>query len=121
MFSSLKSWARRLKADVVTVYVAARDPRCPWAVKLLALGVAAYALSPIDLIPDFIPILGYLDDLLIVPLGLWLVLRWLPTDVLVDARARASTLLAKPRNYATAALFVLLWLALAAGLVLRWA
>ena len=112
MFQTLKLWARRLKADVLTVYFAARDPRCPLGTRLLALGVAAYALSPIDLIPDFIPILGYLDDLLIVPLGLWLVLRWLPPQVLTDARDRAATLLAKPRNYVAAAVFVLLWLVL---------
>ena len=120
MLQTLKAWARRLKADVVTVYFAARDTRCPWAVRLLALGVAAYALSPIDLIPDFIPVLGYLDDLLIVPLGLWLVLRCLPAEVLVDSRAHAATLLAKPRNYVAAALFVMLWLALAIALVLHW-
>ena len=117
MFQALTLWARRLKADVVTVYFAAQDPRCPWGLRLLALGVAAYALSPIDLIPDFIPVLGYLDDLLLVPLGLWLVLRWLPPVVLADARTRAASLLAKPRSYAAAAVFVLLWLVLAAGLL----
>lgn len=120
MFATLTAWARRLKADVVTVYFAARDPRCPWPIRLLALGVAAYALSPIDLIPDFIPILGYVDDLLIVPLGLWWVLRSLPTEVLVDSRALAATLLAKPRNYFAAACFVLIWVALAIWLLLRW-
>lgn len=114
MFQALKLWARRLKADVLTVYFAARDPRCPWGTRLLALAVAAYALSPIDLIPDFIPVLGYLDDLLIVPLGLWLVLRCLPPQVLIDARALAATLLAKPRNYVMAGIFVLLWVVLAA-------
>ena len=118
MFQTLKLWARRLKADVLTVYFAARDPRCPCGTRLLALGVAAYALSPIDLIPDFIPVLGYLDDLLIVPLGLWLVLRCLPPEVLVDSRARAATLLAKPRNDVAAAVFVLLWLLLAAWVLL---
>ena len=69
MLKTLKSWARQLKTDVVTVYFAARDARCPWRLRWLALMVAAYALSPIDLIPDFIPMLGYVDDLLIVPLG----------------------------------------------------
>lgn len=117
MFQSLKLWARRLKADVLTVYVAARDPRCPWGIQVLALGVAAYALSPIDLIPDFIPVLGYLDDLLLVPLGLWLVLRWLPPEVLADARERAALLLAKPRNYVAAAVFILLWWVLGAWLL----
>ena len=73
--ASLKAWAKQIKQQTLTVYFAARDPRTPWAVRLLALLVAAYALSPIDLIPDFIPIIGYLDDLLIVPLGLALVVR----------------------------------------------
>ena len=74
MLSRIKGWARRLKRDSHAVYLAARDPRVPWHVKLLALAVAGYALSPIDLIPDFIPVVGYLDDLVIVPLGVWLVL-----------------------------------------------
>lgn len=115
MWPQLTAWARRLKADVVTVYLAARDPRCPWGVRLLALLVAAYALSPIDLIPDFIPVLGYVDDLLLVPLGLWLVLRLLPPVVLADARAHAAALLAKPRSVVTALCFVLLW-----GLAALW-
>ena len=78
VLGSARLWAQGIKRDVVAVYFAARDPATPWSVRLLALGVAAYALSPIDLIPDFIPVLGYLDDLLIVPLGLMLVIRWLP-------------------------------------------
>ena len=82
--------ARRIKQDVVAVYHAARDKRTPWAVRLLALLVAAYALSPIDLIPDFVPVLGYLDDLLLVPLGLLQVIRLLPPAVLADARRRIT-------------------------------
>jgi uncharacterized membrane protein YkvA (DUF1232 family) len=112
MFAQIRSWARQLKSDVVAVYFSARDPRCPWPVRLLAMLVAAYALSPIDLIPDFIPVLGYLDDLLIVPLGLWLVLRMVPPQVLADARVQAAALLAKPRNHVAAVCFVLIWLAL---------
>src|SRR6478736_4911987 len=95
----LRQWARALKRDVHAVYLAARDPRTPWYVKALALAVAAYALSPIDLIPDFIPVLGYVDDLLIVPLGLMLVIRLLPPEVLAASRAKANTLLERPRSY----------------------
>src|SRR5262249_2634369 len=75
MLSALKIWAYALRRDVHAVYLAARDPRVPWYAKLLAMAVAGYALSPIDLIPDFIPVVGYLDDLIIVPLGIWLVVR----------------------------------------------
>ena len=112
VISRLKTWARGIKRDVVTVYFAARDPQAPVGARLLAGLVAAYALSPIDLIPDFIPVLGYLDDLLIVPLGLLLVMRFMPDDVLANARAKADTLLAKPRSLLAAACFVVIWLAL---------
>lgn len=114
-----RAWARSLKRDVVAVWHAARDRRTPWAVRLLALLVAAYALSPIDLIPDVVPVLGYLDDLLLVPLGLLLVIRLLPADVLADARRQAALTLARPRSRAAAAVIVLLWLA-AAALCLWW-
>lgn len=115
-----RTWARGLKRDVVAVWHAARDTRTPWPVRLLALAVAAYALSPIDLIPDVIPVLGYLDDLLIVPLGLLLVIRLLPPAVLADARAQAAATLARPRSLVAAAVFVGLWLACAAGLLWWW-
>ena len=104
---------------MVAVWHAARDRRTPWAVRLLALLVAAYALSPIDLIPDVVPVLGYLDDLLLVPLGLLLVIRLLPAEVLADARRQAALTLARPRSRAAAAVIVLLWLA-AAALCLWW-
>jgi uncharacterized membrane protein YkvA (DUF1232 family) len=110
----LKTWARALKSQVLAVWFAARDPAAPTALRLLALAVAAYALSPIDLIPDFIPLLGYLDDLVIVPLGLWLVVRHMPAPVMARARARAEALLQKPRSWIAAALFIGIWLALAA-------
>ena len=115
-----RQWARSIKRDVLVVYLAARDARTPWALRLLALAVAAYALSPIDLVPDFIPVLGYLDDLLLVPLGLLLVLRLLPPAVLHDARERAAQMLARPRSAVAAACIVLLWLALAAWAALWW-
>jgi uncharacterized membrane protein YkvA (DUF1232 family) len=89
MFESLKMWAKRLKRDVVTLMFASRDPETPVLPKLLALATVAYALSPIDLIPDFIPVIGYLDDLIIVPLGIWLCLRLIPLPVIVNNREKA--------------------------------
>jgi uncharacterized membrane protein YkvA (DUF1232 family) len=81
-----KSWAREVKRDVVALYLAARDPRTPLIAKLVAAGVAAYALSPIDLIPDFIPVLGYLDELVILPLGILLVVRLIPPELMAEFR-----------------------------------
>ena len=115
-----KQWARRIKRDVVAVYFAARDPRTPWFTRCLAIAVAAYALSPIDLIPDFIPVLGYLDDLIIVPLGLMLVLRLLPPHVLAQAREKANALLSRPTSYVAAACMVAVWVVCLAGLVYWW-
>lgn len=115
-----RTWARGLKRDVVAVWHAARDARTPWPVRLLALAVAAYALSPIDLIPDAIPVLGLLDDLLIVPLGLMLVIRLLPPAVLADARAQAAATLARPRSLGAAVFIVGLWLASGAALLWWW-
>ena len=121
--AALKLWARRLRLEVVAIYFAARDPRTPRSLRWLALLVAAYALSPIDLIPDFIPVLGWLDELVLVPLGIWLIMRWLPPEVLQTARLKAEALWRKPRSLMAAAFIVLLWAlaALVAGVVLwRW-
>lgn len=85
----IKVWARELRRDVIALWLAARDPRVPWYAKAFAAVVAAYALSPIDLIPDFIPILGYLDDLLIVPLGILIAVRLIPADVMAELRTKA--------------------------------
>lgn len=115
----LKSWARALKRDVVALWLAARDPRTPLAAKLLAGAVAAYALSPLDLIPDFIPLLGYLDDLLIVPAGIWLAVRLLPADLLAEFRAKAAAR-DRPRSLAGAVAIAVLWLALAGLLAWLW-
>lgn len=117
--ASLKTWARQIKQQTLTVYFAARDPRTPWAVRLLALLVAAYALSPIDLIPDFIPLIGYLDDLLIVPLGLALVVRLTPPEIIQSSREQAARFAGKPVSYGAALAILLLWLILAIWL-LRW-
>lgn len=90
MLSRMKDWARTLKQEVLALVFAYRDPRTPWYAKLLAGFVAAHTLSPIDLIPDFIPILGYLDDLIITPLGLALAVKLIPPEVLADARIQAQ-------------------------------
>jgi uncharacterized membrane protein YkvA (DUF1232 family) len=96
--------ARRLETEVYALYLAARDPRTPGHARLLAALVLAYALSPIDLIPDFVPVLGLLDDLVLVPLGIWLVVRLVPPAVLADARARAAADSARPTGRRTAVL-----------------
>jgi uncharacterized membrane protein YkvA (DUF1232 family) len=119
MFTSLKAQAEQLKQHTLTVYFAARDPRTPMLVRALAVLVAAYALSPIDLIPDFIPVIGYLDDLLLVPLGLALVVRLVPAEVLESARAQAQQAASMPVSYAAGAFFVALWLVVA-WVVVSW-
>ncbi|MBZ9566790.1 YkvA family protein [Modicisalibacter tunisiensis] len=91
MWQRLKAWAGALKREVAALYLATRDPRTPAAARWLALAVIAYALSPIDLIPDFIPVLGYLDDLLLLPLGIWLCLHLIPDAVMQDCRRQAAT------------------------------
>ncbi len=91
MLDRLKSEARRLKTETYALYLAARDPRTPWYAKALVLLIVAYAMSPIDLIPDFIPVLGYLDDLLIVPAGIAIALTMIPAEAMADARARAAS------------------------------
>ena len=86
----LRQWARTLKRDVIALYLATRDPRVPWYAKAVAACVAAYALSPIDLIPDFIPVLGYLDDLVVLPLGILLAVKLVPREIMADLRAKAE-------------------------------
>lgn len=113
---SLYRWAKELKLQTLVVYFAARDPRTPRLARVLALGIAAYALSPIDLIPDFIPVLGLLDDLVIVPLGLMMVLRLVPADVLAASRAKARSSADKPVSRKAAAAIVVVWLILAGAL-----
>lgn len=115
----LRATAVRLRREVRALGLACRDPRVPWYAKVGAAVVVAYALSPIDLIPDFIPVLGYLDDLVLVPLGIVLVLRMVPREVMIDCRARAT---AEPMNdgrWIAAAAVVAMW-ALGALLVWRW-
>jgi uncharacterized membrane protein YkvA (DUF1232 family) len=116
----VRDWARAVKRDVLVVYLVARDSRVPWPVKVLAAAVAAYALSPIDLIPDFIPVVGYLDDLVIVPLGILAVVKLVPAEVLAELRKEAARrLVAQPRSWAGAVVISLVWLVLLA-IVVRW-
>jgi uncharacterized membrane protein YkvA (DUF1232 family) len=111
----LKIWAAALKREVMTLWFACRDPRTPWYARVLAMLIVAYALSPIDLIPDFIPVLGYLDELILLPVGIYLVMKLVPAEALADARARAQSWVdsrkPKPRNWIAAAVIVLVWVA----------
>lgn len=123
-----RAWARRIKRDAVTLWFATRHPDTPWFAKALALFVVGYALSPIDLIPDFIPVLGYLDDVILLPTLIWLTVRAIPEPVLHECRGKADAWLAegksRPRSRWGAAVIVGLWIALtvAAGwwAVQRW-
>ena len=121
----LRLWAEALKREVMTLWFACRDPRTPWYARVLAMLIVAYALSPIDLIPDFIPVLGYLDELILLPVGTYLVLKLVPAEALADARARAQSWVEsrqpKPRNWIAAAVIVLFWVAvLWAAFLLIW-
>ena len=116
MIERAKRWASAIKRDVVALYLAGRDPRTPWYAKALALAVAAYALSPIDLIPDFIPVLGYLDDLVLVPLGILLVVRLIPAPLMAEYRQKAASHGQLPQNRFAAAIIVALWIAGFVGL-----
>lgn len=114
MIEKLKRWARELKAQLLTLWFARSHPDMPLTAKISAVLVVAYAFSPIDLIPDFVPVLGYLDDLIIVPVGIYLTLRLMPDHVVEDSRRKADEWIAasraKPRNYFVAALILLIWL-----------
>jgi uncharacterized membrane protein YkvA (DUF1232 family) len=118
MLSRIKSWARGLKRDGHVIYLASRDPRVPWYAKALAVAVAGYALSPIDLIPDFIPVIGYLDDLIILPLGIWLVVRLIPEEIMIEYRVKASEIGQRPTSRTAMAVIILLWIA--GALTLGW-
>lgn len=122
--NTLRAWARRIKRDGLTLWFARSHPATPWHAKALGALVVAYALSPIDLIPDFIPVLGYLDDVILLPLLIWLTVRLLPPQVLADSRHQAEQWMAaqhrKPRSWVGGAVVVLIWMA-AAVLVGWWA
>ena len=107
----LRAWAAAIKRDVVALYIAGRDPRVPWYVKLAAVAVAAYALSPIDLIPDFIPVLGYLDDVIILPVAIFLVIKMIPAPLMAEFRQEAQRRAERPTSRAGAILIVAIWIA----------
>jgi uncharacterized membrane protein YkvA (DUF1232 family) len=115
-----KQRTRQLKSELFALYLAYKDPRTPWFARLCAALVVGYAFSPIDLIPDFIPIVGYLDDLILIPVGIWLALRMIPADVMVESRARAKqdSATGRPVNRAVAVVIVIIWLVLASLLII---
>jgi uncharacterized membrane protein YkvA (DUF1232 family) len=112
-----KEKARALKRETYAVYLACRDPRVPWYGRLLAACVVGYAFSPIDLIPDFVPVLGYLDDLILIPLGIVFVLKAIPPEVMAECREKAAIAMAggKPKNWIAAGIILLIWIGLAIG------
>ncbi|HVY05409.1 MAG TPA: YkvA family protein [Burkholderiales bacterium] len=120
MLARLKSWAATLKREALVLWFASRDPRSPWYAKWLAIFIVAYALSPIDLIPDFIPVVGYLDELILLPGAIWLTLKLMPREVLLDSRARAQAWMEahrpRPRNWIAGILIVVLWILLLWGI-----
>jgi uncharacterized membrane protein YkvA (DUF1232 family) len=118
---SVRVWARRIKADALTLWFCARHPQTPLAAKILALFLAAYAFSPIDLIPDFIPVLGLLDELILLPLGIALCIKLVPAAVIEDCRRQAAdwSMQPRPRSYAGAVVIVFIW-GLAVWACWRW-
>jgi uncharacterized membrane protein YkvA (DUF1232 family) len=113
VFHKLKIFAKQLKSNLMVLYLSCKDQRVSWIARLFIIGVVAYAFSPIDLIPDFIPILGYVDDLIIVPLGIYLALKMIPKPVIDENRNKAEKMNNTPQNWFAAALFILIWITLA--------
>lgn len=111
--SNAKQWARTIKRDVHAVWLAARDPRTPWFAKVLAIAIAAYAVSPIDLVPDFIPVLGYVDDIIIVPLGILLVVKLIPPEIMNEHRETADEASERPTSRIAAGVFIAIWIVFA--------
>ncbi|UVK42782.1 DUF1232 domain-containing protein [Mesorhizobium sp. AR07] len=111
MATTLNEWARTIKRDVHALHLAARDPRTPWCAKALAVCVAGYALSPIDLIPDFIPVIGYLDDAILVPLGVLAVVKMIPPEVMAEHREAAALAVDRPVSRSAAVIIACIWAA----------
>ncbi|WHX66381.1 YkvA family protein [Peribacillus frigoritolerans] len=111
MFDKIKIWARGLKRQIFILYFACKDERVPWHAKAFTACVVAYAFSPIDLIPDFIPILGYLDDVILVPIGIMIALKMIPKSVLTDCEVKAEEMMkkGKPKNWIVGSLIVMIW------------
>ena len=122
LVDTVRAWAKRIKRDGVTLWFASKNPHTPWYARAMGVIVVAYALSPIDLIPDFIPVLGYLDDVILLPALIWLAVRMLPPEVLTESRTKAELWIAnsssKPKSIAAAAAVVVIWVLLASVLSL---
>ncbi|MBT2719407.1 YkvA family protein [Bacillus sp. ISL-57] len=118
MFDKIKNWARSLKRQIFILYFAYKDERVPWHAKVFTACVVAYAFSPIDIIPDFIPILGYLDDVILVPIGIMIALKMIPKIVLTDCEVKAEEMMknGKPKNWIVGSLIVMIWV-----LIIIWA
>ena len=118
--NQLKEWARKLKLEIYVLYFAYKDQRTPWYAKLFAALVVAYAFSPIDLIPDFIPILGYLDDVILVPLGIMVAIKLMPQSVIEENRLKAEELMkkGKPKNWISGSIIILIWLVLLIAIIM---
>lgn len=121
LFDTLKQRSRDLKRDTMALWFAFRDPRTPWYARVFSAAVVAYALSPIDLIPDFIPVLGYLDDLILIPVGITLALKMIPAEVMADARSKAQEQFSgnKPVNWIVGGIIILVWIVIL-FFVIRW-
>lgn len=119
MMKQLKAWAKQLKRQVFVLYYAYRDKRSPWYAKLFSMCVVAYAFSPIDLIPDFIPVIGYADDLVLIPLGVLAAIKMMPGEVIEDAKKKADARMnqGKPVNWAAGVMIILLWAAVLAAVL----
>ena len=121
MWRELKQWAARVRRDTLALWFAARDRRTPWWLRLLGFVIIAYALSPVDLIPDFLPLIGYLDELILLPAGLWLMIRCMPVEVLAESRSRADDWLragkSKPRSALGAFIVIVIWVTVAWWLI----
>jgi uncharacterized membrane protein YkvA (DUF1232 family) len=114
-FEKIKEFADKTKQELIAVYLASKHPKVPIISKILIIGIIAYALSPIDLIPDFIPVLGYLDDLIIIPLGLWLALKLIPKQVLLECRTQAQEAeISLKKNWIAGSIIILIWVLTAA-------
>ncbi|CAG9610510.1 YkvA family protein [Pseudoneobacillus rhizosphaerae] len=121
MLNKLKSWAKNLKRQIYILYYACKDDRVPWYAKVFIACVVAYAFSPIDLIPDFIPILGYLDDIILLPIGIMLALKMIPKEVLFDCEVKAEELVrnGKPKNWVAGSIIVFIWAVITIWIILK--
>ncbi|WP_342597979.1 YkvA family protein [Psychrobacillus sp. FSL H8-0483] len=119
MWNNIKQWAKRVKRSIFILYLASKDKRVPLSAKLFTAFIVAYAFSPIDLIPDFIPVLGYLDDVILLPIGIYFALRMIPKNVLAECELKAAELMkqGKPKNWIAGGIILFLWAAIATWMI----